>query len=251
MSDFIKRVINFTASIILLLFFWQLIIVVGQHPEFLMPSPARVALALRELLTDGRLFIHVWISLRRFLIGYIAACTVAAVLGCFLGWFNWAWRLAEPIVLLVKPISPIAWLPFIMLWFGFGDPPVIFTVSLAAFFPMLLATVRAVNHVNESYIKVANSFGLTQFQTLFKIVLPASFPLLVQGLHTALTAAWIFLVAGELMAYSGLGFLINDSRQHLRSDLIMAGIVLIGTMGYILDKLLGHAERYVSRKWGV
>jgi len=100
-------------------------------------------------------------------------------------------------------------------------------------------------------MNVAANFGLSRFETLRKIIIPASFPQLVQGLHSALTASWIFLVAGELMGtHSGLGFLINDARQTLRSDLIMAGIVLIGLIGYILDRLLSYFENYVNRKWG-
>lgn len=249
--DYIKRTLNFTASIVMLIIVWQLVIVFGEYPEFLMPSPRRVLMALGELFTDGRLFGHVWISFWRFLVGYIAACVTAAVLGIIFGWFRPLWRLMEPIVLLLKPISPIAWLPFIMLWFGIGNVPAIFTIALAGFFPMLLATVTAINNVSESYMHVAANFGLTKLQILSKIVIPASFPQLAQGLHSALTASWIFLVAGELLGtHSGLGFLINDARQHLRSDLIMAGIVLIGVMGYILDRALTSFEKYVSRKWG-
>ena len=248
----LKRVLTFSISVLMLLIFWQLTIYIGQHPPHLLPSPWDVALALRELFTDGRLFIHVWVSLQRFFVGYVAACALAAFLGVIFGWFQPAWRLAEPIVLLIKPISPIAWLPFIMLAFGIGDAPAIFTIALAGFFPMLLATVNAIKNVNDSYMRVADNFGLSRFQTLITIVLPASFPLLVQGLHSALTAAWIFLVAGELMGtFTGLGFLINDARQNLRPDLIMAGIVLIGIVGYILDRLLIYLENLVKRKWGV
>jgi len=252
MLPWFKQGLNFFTSILLLLIIWQMVIFFGGHPEYLMPSPRSVAAALGELLTDGRLFDHVWISFRRFIVGYIAACALATVLGCLLGWFQPIWRIAEPIVLLIKPISPIAWLPFIMLWFGIGDAPAIFTIAMASFFPMLMATVMSINNINTSYIKVAENFGLNRLQTLFKVILPASFPHLVQGLHTALSAAWIFLVAGELMGtQTGLGFLIVDARQNLRSDLIMAGIVLIGTIGYMLDRLLFYVERYVRRKWGV
>jgi NitT/TauT family transport system permease protein len=117
---------------------------------------------------------------------------------------------------------------------------------------MLLATVKTVGNVNSSYMKIAANFGFTRFQTLRKIIIPASFPYLAQGLHGALSASWIFLVAGELMGtYSGLGYLINDARQNLRTDLIMAGIVLIGVMGYCLDKLLLMFETYVAKKWGI
>ncbi|MCL1987461.1 MAG: ABC transporter permease [Firmicutes bacterium] len=249
--SYLKRFLSFSASILILVVVWQAVVTFGQQPEFLMPSPGRVAIALWELFTDGWLFGHVWVSFVRFIIGYIAACALAMFLGVIFGWFSTLWRIVEPIVLLLKPISPIAWLPFIMLWFGIGDAPAIFTIAMASFFPMLLATVLAINSVSTSYMNVAANFGLTRFQILYKIVLPASFPKLVQGLHSALTAAWIFLVAGELMGTSeGLGFLINDARQNLRSDLIMAGIVLIGTIGYVFDRFLTLVEKYVSKKWG-
>jgi len=249
--NYFKRGLNFFVSISILILAWQAVRIFGGHPEFLMPSPRSVLFALGELFTDGRLFVHVWVSFWRFLVGYISACVLAMVLGLLFGWINPLWKLAEPIVLILKPISPIAWLPFIMLWFGIGSAPAIFTIAMAGFFPMLLATVKAVGDVSNSYMNVAANFGLSRLQTLRKIIIPASFPHIVQGLHNALTASWIFLVAGELMGtHSGLGFLINDARQNLRSDLIMAGIVLIGAMGYILDRMLTSLEVYATRKWG-
>ena len=248
---YLRRVLNFLISVVLLILVWQAVIVIGNHPEFLMPSPRSTLIALTELFTDGWLFSHVWISFWRFLVGYIVACTLAIIFGVIFGWFNPLWKLVEPIILLIRTISPIAWLPFIMLWFGIGNAPAIFTIALAGFFPMLLATVSAINSVSVSYMNVAANFGLNRFQILSKIVIPASFPQLVQGLRSALTVSWIFLVAGELMGtHSGLGFLINDARQTLRSDLIMAGIVLIALMGYTLDRALTYFEKYVSRKWG-
>lgn len=248
----LKSIFNFLLSIALLIIVWEAIVIIGKYPEYLLPTPMSVLKALIEMFTDGRIGENVLVSFKRFFIGYGASCLLATVLGVILGWNSFAWRLAEPIVLLLKPISPIAWSPFIMLWFGLGDAPAIFTIAIAGFFNMLLATVKAVNNVNSSYIKVAENFGLTRFQTLRKIIIPASFPYFAQGLHSTLSASWIFLVAGELMGtQSGLGYLINDSRQNLRSDLIMAGIALIGTVGYCLDKLLMFFEKYVAEKWGI
>ena len=250
--DYIKRFFTFLSSIALLILVWHFGAHFSSLSELLMPTPYSVTLALGELFTDGRLFEHVLISFKRFFIGYALACTVAMVLGIVFGRINILWKLIQPIVLLLKPISPIAWLPFIMLWFGIGDPPAIFTIALASFFPMLMATVRSVADVNASYMRVAADFGLSRTQELYMIILPAAFPHLITGLHTALTAAWIFLVAGELMGtYSGLGFLINDARQNMRSDLIMAGIVLIGTVGYLLDRGLATIESVARKKWGL
>jgi len=249
--NLLRRILTFTASISLLIIAWQLFVIFGGRSEFLMPSPWSVALALHELFAAGLLFDHVWTSFWRFMVGYAIACSLAVILGVIFGWSELAWKLVEPIVLLLKPISPIAWLPFIMLWFGIGNAPAIFTIAIAGFFPMLLATVDSVSNVSASYMKVATNFGLNRFQILIKIIMPASFPKLVRGLRSALTSSWIFLVAGELLGtYTGLGFLIVDARQMLRSDLILAGIVLIGIIGYILDWLLMYFESYVMKKWG-
>ena len=249
---FLTPVGHFCLSIALLLLVWEAAVYFSQTPAYLLPPPSVVARALVELFTDGILFVHVFVSLRRFAIAYLASCALGVLLGILLGWFKFVWRMIEPVVLLLKPISPVAWTPFVMLWFGLGDAPAIFTIGIAGFFNMLLATVGAVNNVNASYLYVAQNFGLSRFQTLRKIVLPASFPYIAQGLRSALTASWIFLVAGELMGVTtGLGFLINDARHILRSDLIMAGIAVIGVIGFILDKLLQYLEGYVSKKWGV
>ena len=225
---------------------------VSDAPAYLMPTPRDVGRALVEMFTDGRLFVHVFVSLRRFMIAYTVSCAIGISIGVFFGCFKFAWTVTEPIVLLLKPISPVAWTPFVMLWFGLGDAPAIFTIGIAGFFSMLLATVGAVNNVNSSYMCVAQNLGFSRFKTLRKIVLPASFPYIAQGLRSALTASWIFLVAGELMgATTGLGFFINDARHILRSDLIMAGIVVIGTIGFCLEKILKYLEKLAAEKWGL
>lgn len=244
--------VNYIISIFILIAAWSLAVHLGDYPEALMPPPQHIAVALMELFADGRLFVNVLVSMRRFVIGYVLASATAIILGIIFGWYKVIWRIAEPIVLMLKPISPLAWSPFIILWFGIGDAPAIATIAMAAFFPVLTATVKSVSNVNSSYIKVAQNFGLSRMQTLRKVVLPASFPYFVQGLRTALNASWIFLVAGELLGTNtGIGHLIIDSRQILRYDLIMAGIVLIGVLGFCLDKLLTRFEKFVADKWGI
>ena len=252
LKRFFKPIGIFCLSVSLLLLAWEAVVFFSDTPAHLLPPPRHVGLALVEMFTDGTLFLHVLVSLRRFFIAYAISCALGILLGVFFGWFKIAWTLAEPIVLLLKPISPVAWTPFVMLWFGLGEAPAIFTIGISGFFSMLIATVGAVNNVNTSYMYVAQNFGLTRFQTLRKIVLPASFPYITQGLHSALTTSWIFLVAGEFMGVTtGLGFLIIDARHTLRTDLIMAGIVVIGVIGFCLDKLLSYLERLAAKKWGL
>ena len=248
----LKSIGKFFLSISLLLIIWEAAVFFSGTPAHLLPPPRHVGFALVEMFTDGSLFLHLFVSLRRFAIAYVMSCVLGIVLGIVFGWFKLIWALIEPIVLLLKPISPVAWTPFVMLWFGLGDAPAIFTIGIAGFFNMLLATVGAVSNVNSSYMRVAQNFGLSRFQTLRKIVIPASFPYIAQGLHSALTASWIFLVAGELMGVTtGLGFFVNDARHTLRSDLILAGIVIIGSIGLLLDKLLQWLEKFVAKKWGL
>ena len=249
---FIKSIGIFCLSVSMLLLAWEAVVFFGNTPDYLLPPPRHVGRALIEMFTDGTLLVHVVVSLRRFIIAYTVSCALGIILGIFFGWFKRAWILAEPVILLLKPISPVAWTPFIMLWFGLGDAPAIFVIGIAGFFNMLIATVEAVNSVNESYLYVAQNFGMSRIQTLRRIVLPASFPFIAQGLHSAMTASWIFLVAGEIMGVTtGLGFLINDARHTLRSDFILAGIVVIGVIGFCLDKLLKYLERKAARKWGL
>jgi len=249
---FLKQIGKFFISITLLVVVWEAAVFFSATPAYLLPPPRHVGRALVEMFTNGSLFIHVFVSLRRFAIAYVISCALGIMLGILLGWFKWLWSLFEPIVLLLKPISPVAWTPFVMLWFGLGDAPAIFTIGIAGFFIMLLATVNAINNVNSSYMYVAKNFGFSRLQTLTTIVIPASFPYIAQGLRSALTTSWIFLVAGELMGVTtGLGFFINDARHTLRSDLILAGIVIIGVIGLLLDKLLQALEKWVAKKWGI
>jgi len=128
----------------------------------------------------------------------------------------------------LRPISPIAWFPLISLWFGIGNLPAIVIIFLAAFYPILLATVAAVRNVSPLYLKVATNFGASRRKILWDVIVPAAFPQITVG----------------------LGYLIIDSRNNLRTDLVLVGIVLIGLFGLIIDRLMGMGERWVKRQWG-
>ena len=122
----------------------------------------------------------------------------------------------------------------------------------AAFFPVLLSTVSAIQNIDPVYIKVARNFGIKQPELLFKIVLPAVFPGIASGLHIALGTAWIFLVTGEMVgSQTGLGFLIIDMRNNLRNDLLMVAILTIGFVGLLLDWGVSLIEKWIYRRWGI
>lgn len=250
--DILKKILKIIVSISILVGIWQLIVKTGRYEPSLLPSPARVFTGMTELINDGTLFTHFRVSLTRFFTGYLAAIIAGITLGLLLGWNKRVWSFIDPIVQVLRPVSPIAWFPFIVLWFGIGDAPAVVIIFIAGFYPILLSTVSGVGRVDAIYIKVAENFGIRQPQLLFKIILPAAFPLIANGLHIALGAAWVFLVAGEMVgAQSGLGYLIIDARNSLRSDLVLAGIIFIGVLGLLLDRLIKLLESSIERQWGI
>ncbi|MCE7793978.1 ABC transporter permease [Salipaludibacillus sp. CUR1] len=241
-----------TAAFVLVITVWQLVIFIGDYPEALLPSPLMVFYGIITLIQDGTLFEHVRVSLFRFFTGYLSAVVVAIALGLVLGRMTKLWRVFEPIVQVLRPVAPVAWSPFIVLWFGIGNMPAIVIIFIAAFFPVLLSTVSAVKKIDKTYLKLAQNLEIKEMSLLYKIIFPAAFPFIANGLHIAVGTAWIFLVAGEMIgAQSGLGYLIVDSRNALDLDLVLAGIIFIGVLGLLLDKAVGLFEKWVGKQWGV
>lgn len=248
----IKKIAIIIASLSLLIGVWELVVLTGRYAPSLLPSPAKVLTGIQDLILDGSLFTHLRVSLARFSAGYLSAAIAGILLGLLFGCYKRAWSFVDPIVQVLRPVSPIAWFPFIVLWFGIGDVPAVIIIFIAAFYPILLSTISGVRKVDEIYLKVADNFNVRQPLLLFKIVLPAAFPLIANGLHVALGSAWVFLVAGEMVgAQSGLGYLIIDARNSLRSDLVLAGIILIGVCGLLLDRLIRLVESGIENQWGV
>ena len=247
-----KNVRHLIGAAAVTLLFWQAICTFGGWHEALFPSPASTFLGLGELIKDGVLFEDVAASLVRFAVGYLASVLLALAAGLILGWYSKVWAYLNPIAQVLRPVSPVAWLPFIVLFFGIGEAPAIVIIFLAAFFPVLLATVAAVQKLDPIYLKVAQNFDIKEPAVFTKIILPAIFPQIATGLHLALGTAWVFLVAGEMVgAQSGLGFLIIDARNNLRADLLMAAILTIGLLGLLLDSAMSLAERQLYRVWGI
>ena len=246
-----KKTRSYIISFAVLVILWELLAVSGLFPESLFPSPVRTAEALGRRISSGALLLDIGASMYRFFIGYITSVVAAVILGLLLGWFAKAWRYVDPVVQFLRPISPVAWLPFIVLWVGIGDVPAIVIIFIAAFFPVLLTTVTAVGNIDPVYLKISDNFGLGRAQTLLGIVFPAIFPQIANALHIAVGTAWIFLVVGEMAgSQSGLGYLITDARNNLQTDTLMAAIIVIGIIGIALDLLIRHAQEQVERIWG-
>ena len=223
----------------------------GAFPVGTVPSPAAVAAAVAGELRSARLIEDAIASLYRIGWGYLGGVVTAVPLGLLMG-RSIAWRAALlPWVNFFRSISPIAWIPFAIVWFGVGDPPAIFIIFLATFFQIVLATMAAAASVPKVYYRVAEDMGVRDREVLFQITLPAILPQLVTALRVAIGVAWMVVVAAEMIAVrSGLGYLIIDARNALRMDLVVAGMITVGAIGIGLDAVFSRLTRIPSLRWG-
>jgi NitT/TauT family transport system permease protein len=248
----LRKMKNVFIAAVIVIVIWQFIIFITDIEEALFPSPLLVLQALISMIADGSLWEHLRVSLGRFFVGYVTAAVSAVLLGLILGRLTKVWEIVDPIVQLLRPVAPIAWSPFIVLWFGIGNIPAIVIIFIAAFFPILLTTVSGVKKVDATYLKLASNLEIKKSQLMTKIIFPAAFPAIASGLHIGIGTAWIFLVSGEMVgSQSGLGYLIIDARNLLRLDLVLAGIIIIGLCGLLLDKAVRLLERRIEKQWGM
>ncbi len=246
-----KTVLYTIASFALAIALWQLAIIVGNFDEALLPSPLKVVQALAEIASNGVLMDGIASSMYRFVIGYLISVVLGVAVGLLIGNVNILFRLVNPVVQMIRPIAPVAWMPIIVLLIGIGDAPAIAIIFLAGFFPVMLTTASATHKVDEIYLKVARNYGISRTKTVFQIILPAIFPQIANSLHIALGTSWIFLVSGEMVGtQSGLGYMIIDARNNLRTDILLATMLVIGVIGFVLDILIGRFELSVLRLWG-
>lgn len=234
----------------IILVIWHLIVKISGNPLF--PTPLEVVLGIQELAGKGLLLKYVVASLFRVTGGFFLAVLIGVPFGLCLGWFPNLLKAFNPIIQIMRPISPIAWIPLAILWFGITDLSTVFLIFLASVFPITVSTIAAVRNIHPVFIRSAQNFGLSQRQLFAQVVFPAVLPQTVTGLRIALGIAWLVVVAAEMIAVnSGLGFLIIDARNAgKRYDLVVAGMLLIGGIGLILDIMIRRLEKLDEVKWG-
>ena len=217
-----------------------------------LPSPLEVKNGLAELLQEHVLWNDIQDSLRRVVIGFGLAALLGIPLGLTLGWYPGANKVVNPVIQILRPISPIAWIPVAILFLGVGDHAATSLIFLGAFFPIVVSCVDGVNNVPSVFRRAGRNFGLSPLQLLGRVVFPAALPQIIVGLRIAFGIAWLVVVAAEMVAVdSGLGYLIIDSRNSgKRYDLVVAAMLLIGIIGLALDFLFRGLERVKSVRWG-
>lgn len=210
----------------------------------LLPAPAEVVRGLVALATSGVLDGDILASLRRVFAGFFLASSLAVPLGLLLAFFPRLGAILLPIINLLRPIPPIAWIPLAILWFGLGEGSAFYITAVAAFFPIFLTTYDGGTNVDRQHIRAAASLGARSLTILRSIYLPAAAPAVLTGLRIGLGQAWMAVVTAELIAaQSGLGFRIQLSRLNLETAEVIACMAVIGILGAAMTGLLKQAEK--------
>jgi NitT/TauT family transport system permease protein len=245
----VKQALPSIAVLAVVVGIWWAVVVATKSAIF--PTPWAVVTGTLELARDGTLWEHIGASLMRVGAGFGIAVALAIPLGLWMGWVHGAFVTLNPLFQILRPISPIAWIPIAILWFGVGNASPIYLIFIASVFPMIVQTTSGVHTIEKRYLRAAENFGVSRKKLFLKVVFPATLPEIIIGMRIGLGVAWLVVVAAEMIALrSGLGYLIIDSRNAgNRYDLVIAGMIIIGLIGLMLDGIMRLLESMKVVRW--
>jgi ABC-type nitrate/sulfonate/bicarbonate transport system permease component len=228
---------------LLTLLVWQGLSWLGWIPGYQLPSPINVLLGFKDLMVLGMppgytLPYHILFSLYRVGLGFIVAAGLAVPLGLIMGWVPRVRQLISPLVEMIRPIPPLAWIPMAIVWFGIGIKSAAFIIFLGIFFPVLLNTISGVLAIPPILLDAARTLRAREKDLFLKVLLPGAIPSIFVGLRIGLGIGWMTLVAAEFTGVRegyGLGYMIMTARDIQRPDEILAGMVIIGIIGLLID----------------
>ncbi len=246
-----RRMLQFGFFLLGIFALWTLLDRWRLFPPSMFPAPLTAGKALLEELRNGRLIGNSIASLYRVSVGFLLALLAGVPAGLILGQSASARDLLLPLINFCRNLSPLAWIPFAILWLGIGDAPTIFLIFMAAFFPVVFSTLAAVREIPSIFHQVARDYGLTGVNRLVKVTLPAIMPQVITTIRVTAGLAWMVVVAAEMVAgRDGLGFAIWDARNGLRMDLLVANMFVIGAIGIGIDAVLRKLTRIPGVRWG-
>jgi NitT/TauT family transport system permease protein len=249
-----SRALEFLLPLLVLAAFlavWTITWKLGMFRESIFPGPLAVLSAFLAETRRGRVFTDLITSLFRVLAGFGLAALLGVPAGMFLGLKPMARRAFLPAINFFRNLSPLAWIPFAILWFGVGDAPSIFLIFLSTFFTFILATMAAVASIPGVYLRLAQEYHMTDLERLLEVTLPAILPQTIATLRVTAGISWLVVVAAEMIAgRDGLGFAVMDSRNGLRTDILVMEMIVIGLVGVAIDRAIVRLERLPSVRWG-
>jgi NitT/TauT family transport system permease protein len=215
------------------------------------PTPWATLVEMEKPIVDGTMLRFAVASVYRVAVGFVLAAVIGIPVGLWAGWSLRAAQAINPLVQALRPISPIAWIPLAVLWFGVKDSAAIFLIFLSSFFPIVTGTLTAVRTIPLVYVRSAQNLGLSGPELFRRVVFPACLPQIITSLRLALGIAWLVIVAAEMIAVdSGLGYLIMDARNANNYERVVGSMITIGLIGVALDFGMRRLERFDEVRWG-
>lgn len=223
---------------------WQLVSGTGFVNDQLFPPPSAIATAFYHLLQSGELFHHLEISVIRALLGFLLGGSLGLFIGMTVGMFSRVEETVDPTIQMIRTVPLLAITPLFILWFGFGELSKILLIALGSFFPLYVNTFLGVRNVDAKLFEVARVLEFSRAKQMLRLILPAAMPNVLLGLRLSISIAWMVLVVAELMgADRGIGYLIQDARSFMRTEVVFIGIILFAAVGKITDSLVRVLER--------
>lgn len=242
--------ISFMSFAVFILIWWLCTDVLQLAPKTALPSPVKVVKTFIQKLYDPKpdgatLIQHMSSSLYVAMSGYFLGVIIGVPLGILMAWYEKLDMFIRPVFDLIKPIPGVAWVPLTIVFFGIGTFSKAMVIFMSVFVSCVVNAYSGINQTKTVHVWVAQIFGASHLEILFKVALPSALPMIFTGLKVSLAAAWSAIVAAELIASTrGLGFMIQQCRGIYRPDVIIAGMIAIGVIGYILTGCIGLLERY-------
>jgi NitT/TauT family transport system permease protein len=216
----------------------------------LFPTFGQFFSSLQMEIVSGRLLTDIEASLFRWLCGFLLATVLGIPLGLLLGRLTGLRYFCYPYLNLLRSLSPLAWIPFAVVWFGIGDPPVIFLIAFGCLLPLSFATMNAVFNVPRVYDQLARDYHFSGLEYFSELLFPAVLPQVVSALRLVASLGWIILVPAEMLAgKDGLGFAILDARNGMRVDLLVLNMIFIASVGLVIDSLLSRLNQAAKVRW--
>lgn len=249
LSSFKSKAIS-VVSLIVFIFLWQLTSTLKLVSPILLPSPLQILDTVIDLFKNGYrdapFYLHIFVSTARAVFAFFIATLIGIPLGLLMGRSPVLNAILDPFVQFLRPIPKIALIPLVVVWLGIGEESKFFLIFIATFLSMIVGASSASHNVPNGLIQAGQTMGLSSTAILFRIILPSSLPEIFTSIRLSIGIGWTALIAAEMVAAtSGLGWMIINAGSYLRTDVVIVGIILLGSIGYILDWLIIKAQQ----KW--
>ncbi|BAU95605.1 ABC transporter permease [Corynebacterium suranareeae] len=227
---------------------WQLGSSLGAIPERILPAPTTIVAAGWEVATNGTLLDALLVSSQRVLLGFALGAVLGISLGVLTGMSRFADTAVDPLIQAARALPHLGLVPLFIIWFGIGELPKVLIISLGVLYPLYLNTASGFRQIDPKLLEAGQVMGFGFIQRLRTIIIPSAAPQLFVGLRQASAAAWLSLIVAEQVnAREGLGFLINNARDFYRTDLVIFGLIVYATLGLLSEALIRAWERHTFR----